>query len=143
MNTFLPYPSFEMSARVLDRWRLNSQRSEARQVLYACLLRSKGWRSHPATVMWRGHEFSLCLYGMAVCLEWRRRGYEDSVFPSFCEEKLQLSDTGPPPWLGTPEFHLAHQSNLLRKRPEHYSRYFKNVPNNLPYIWPGGHRGAT
>ena len=29
-----------------------------------------------------------------------------------------------------------HKSNLLRKFPEHYRKFFKGVPDNLEYIWP-------
>ena len=41
-----------------------------------------------------------------------------------------------PKWLGDESFHLSHQSNLLRKKPEHYGQFFMGIPNNLPYVWP-------
>lgn len=41
-----------------------------------------------------------------------------------------------PHWLGDPSFHRAHQSNLVRKDPEHYTPIFGDIPNDLPYIWP-------
>ena len=41
-----------------------------------------------------------------------------------------------PPWFGDKEFHRSHQSNLIRKMPEHYQKLFPDVPNNLPYVWP-------
>lgn len=46
-----------------------------------------------------------------------------------------ISDTIPP-WLGMRALHLSHQSNLVRKDPEHYGRLFQNVPGDLPYVWP-------
>ena len=41
-----------------------------------------------------------------------------------------------PPWLGDDAFHRSHQSNLVRKLPEHYGDLFPDVPDDLPYIWP-------
>jgi hypothetical protein len=41
-----------------------------------------------------------------------------------------------PKWLGNESFHLSHQSNLLRKNPDHYSQFFMGIPNDLPYVWP-------
>ena len=41
-----------------------------------------------------------------------------------------------PEWLGNPDFHIAHQSNLIRKKPEFYIPIFGNIPDNLEYIWP-------
>ena len=45
-----------------------------------------------------------------------------------------------PYWLGKKKFHISHQSNLIRKKSEHYSKFFRNVPNDLPYFWPEGKR---
>jgi hypothetical protein len=33
-------------------------------------------------------------------------------------------------------FYIAHQSNLIRKKPEFYIPIFGNIPDNLEYIWP-------
>ena len=41
-----------------------------------------------------------------------------------------------PPWVGSKEFHQSHKSNLTRKQPEYYSKYWSVSPH-LPYIWPG------
>ncbi len=40
-------------------------------------------------------------------------------------------------WLGDDAFHRAHRSNLLRKDPEWYGAVFDDVPDHLPYVWPG------
>src|SRR5690606_39436406 len=48
-----------------------------------------------------------------------------------------------PPWLGDPDFHRAHQSALLRKNREYYLRYFPDVPDDLPYVWPESDRPRT
>lgn len=135
MQTFLPYPNFTESARCLDRLRLGKQRVEAIQILRTLQGRSAGWANHPAVLMWKGYESALALYGWTICDEWRNRGYVDNCQPEF---RANLSDaqTICPSWLGNVEFHHSHQSNLVRKLPEHYSPLFPNVPNNLPYIWP-------
>jgi hypothetical protein len=41
-----------------------------------------------------------------------------------------------PKWFGNKEFHNSHKSNLLRKNPEHYFEFSKEVSNDLDYIWP-------
>ncbi len=136
MQTFLPFPSFARSAKVLDRQRLGKQRVETYQILLALSGKKTGWANHPATKMWRGHENSLALYGMAVCREWISRGYKDS-----CLEKIgRFYDlekrTDRPDWLGKRKFHLSHKSNLVRKDAGHYGKYFKNISGDLPYVWP-------
>lgn len=40
-----------------------------------------------------------------------------------------------PWWLGDPGFHAGHRSNLLRKDPDHYSRFGWLEPDDLPYVW--------
>lgn len=138
MQTFLPYPNYQKSAQVLDRQRLGKQRVEAKQILNALAGLTTGWVNHPATRMWRGYEPALALYGSVVCIEWRNRGYNDSLLPFFVDYMLEWDDDEliDPPWLGNRAFHRAHKSNLLRKDPEWYSRYFRNIPDDLPYVWP-------
>lgn len=48
MQTFLPFPSFIESARVLDNKRLCKQRVECLQILKALHDPSYGWQNHPA-----------------------------------------------------------------------------------------------
>ena len=105
MQTFLPYPSFARSARVLDRARLGKQRVETLQILQVLTgnrlvssVRSddgrpvplppdrwhlearaaRGWAHHPAVLMWSGHIPGLLDYQRAICLEWTDRGYRDT-----------------------------------------------------------------
>jgi hypothetical protein len=61
MQTFLPYKDFKKSAKVLDNKRLGKQRVEAFQILNILLGRTKtkGWRNHPAVLMWKGHSNAL------------------------------------------------------------------------------------
>lgn len=142
MQTFLPYPHFNLSAQCLDDKRLGKQRVECLQILGAIANPSKGWQNHPAVNMWRGHEVALINYGIAICEEWIRRGFKDTchgklleyrlIFPNLFEDTL----TSLPTWLGDEEFHLSHKSNLIRKMPSHYQQLWPDVPDNLPYVWP-------
>lgn len=140
MQTFLPDPSFVRSAQTLDRQRLGKQRIECKQILGALLGLKQGWRNHPAVKMWRGHEEALVLYAIAVCEEWRSRGYQDAQLPWFQERLAELraarkQEPTDPKWI-TPAFCRSHQSNLVRKFPEHYRKFWPDVPNNLEYEWP-------
>lgn len=136
MQTFLPYPSFKQSAEALDYRRLGKQRVETLQLLQALFGEKKGWLNHPAAKMWKGHTNALVLYGVAMCREWKERGYKDT-----CLEKIQdywQDDciTTMPDWINNQEFFSAHRSNLLRKNPDYYSRFNWTEPDTLPYIWP-------
>lgn len=166
MQTFLPYPSFEMSILCLDRKRLGKQRVEVLGILhtlakgkYSCRYCKKSikslhtlrrcqyapycapiktpWYSHPAVQMWKGYEAALAHYGVLCCERWTKEfGYRDT-----CSKKIKLlypegASYQLPPWLGNPAFHDSHKSNLLRKDPKYYSAFKWKVPNNLPYVWP-------
>lgn len=140
MQTFLPSPSYDESAQVLDNKRLGKQRVETKQILLALPKTTGGWVNHPATKMWRGHEVSLCQYGMAMCWEWQRRGYKDTLYDFFADALAQYEQDGrtflPPVWLGADPIHASHRSNLLRKDREFYSQYGWAESDDLPYVWP-------
>ena len=148
MQTFLPYESFEKSARVLDDKRLGKQRSECMIILKTLLgvyekEGRKGWPHHPATKMWTGCERALVRYSIAICDEWIERGHNDSCMDWFAQVSRDLtSEAAPlyraptPEWLGNEEFHRSHRSNLLRKMPEHYRQYWPDERDDLPYVWP-------
>ena len=139
MQTFLPHANFQKTARSLDRQRLGKQRVEVFQLLKALNGESKGWVNHPAARMWRGHESVLAMYGCIICDEWIKRGYKDTMTARIGEYFTifgKPSETARPSWLGDPKFHESHQSNLIRKFPEHYSPLFPGVPDDLPYVWP-------
>ncbi|MCV7222529.1 MSMEG_6728 family protein [Mycolicibacterium elephantis] len=153
MQTFLPYPGFDASARVLDRRRLGKQRVETIQVLRALTVPGYGWRHHPAAAMWAGYEEALVRYGLDVCAVWCESGAADTCAATLAtdltkgtgltvvrtQKKLAAADELPP-WLGDKEFHRSHQSSLVRKDPGHYRQYFGDVPDDLPYVWPSSDR---
>lgn len=137
MQTFLPYPSFTMSAKVLDNRRLGKQRVEAFQI-YKVLKNLptktgriyKGWRNHPAVKMWDGYEDTLLCYMNCMISEWISRGFNNTM-QIYRAEKLVL-----PKWVGMESFHSAHRSNLLRKDYNHYSKFGWKEPIDLEYVWP-------
>lgn len=133
MQTFLPFADFQQSASVLDYRRLGKQRVETMQVLNILLNRTetKGWKNHPVTLMWTGYEGALQQYQNCILIEWINRGYKNNIQFEEIDPSAKM-----PPWFGLDEFHISHQSNLLRKDFEYYSQYFTDVPNNIPYFWP-------
>jgi hypothetical protein len=139
VNTFLPHADFQRSAQTLDNRRLGKQRVEGLQILKANLGLTKGWRNHPAAVMWRGNEWQLCAYIIAMCDEWEDRGFKDTIREQVVElsqqYRTQVTDgiDRKPWWLGNRYFHRSHRSNLKRKDPIHYD--FPG-PDDLPYLWP-------
>jgi len=131
MQTFLPLPNFTDTARALDYRRLGKQRVEAWQILKALRGETKGWRNHPAVLMWAGYEDALNAYGREICLEWIARGYKDTMLERF----VCVGAPTMPAWLGDERLHKSHQSNLIRKAPEYYQEQFPDVNGEMPYFW--------
>ena len=137
MQTFLPYPDFAASAKVLDYRRLGKQRLECKIIL-TTLFHGGGWARHPAVQMWKGRERALCHYGLAMSAEWRLRGYTDST-SAFFRNILGEGIDAPydlPWWVGDDRFHVAHRSNLLRKLPNHYRQFWPDLTPGIHYRWP-------
>ena len=148
VQTFLPYPDFERSARALDLKRLGKQRVEGIQVIRALTRTDYGWRHHPAVLMWRGHPEALGRYALTCCAVWSELGFADTCAATIGTDlraagvttvrtQAELAAAGRlPTWLGDPDFHRSHQSALLRKDPAHYGPLFPGVPDDLEYVWP-------
>lgn len=139
MQTFMTHNNYVDTAKALDNKRLGKQRVEAYQILKA--LRGDyndtgAWVNHPATVMWRGHEYDLALYGLTMSIEWYERGNQDSmmdIFSSFMDKHESDNTDSYPWWVNNELLNLTHQSNLVRKDA---SLYTFDVPDNIPYVWP-------
>ncbi len=153
MQTFLPYPDFVESARVLDQKRLGKQRVETVQVLRGLIQPGYGWRHHPAVKMWIGYEEALVRYGLDMCGIWVASGRADTTAETMradvaaargltvIREQRDLAAAGElPPWLGDAALHLSHRSALFRKDPAFYGPVFGTIPGDLPYVWPPSDR---
>ena len=141
MQTFLPHISFQKSAQCLDYKRLGKQRVEAKQILNALdpEYDKKGWKTHPATMMWKGYEECLKYYTNCMITEWKKRGYNNTME----YYAVNTDDIKYPPWLGIPEFHKSHRMNLLRKDYDYYADHFQKESGSTafeiesyPYWWP-------
>lgn len=135
MITFLPLPTFEASARVLDDRRLGNQRGEALWIARAVI---RG-NTHPVVYLWHGHLKALCEYGYAICEEWRRRGKKEDrkeefylLDPDVKNEKKWIF----PPWMGSHKFHTSHRANLIRKDPKRYRAFGWTETLAFTYFWP-------
>lgn len=159
MQTFLPYPSFEESAAVLDMKRLGNQRNE-NFVIMRALLGDKRYAHHPVTKQWEGYESALMLYHTVICNEWHTvRGYKDTVFGKMMEmyipatsdrmllltpEEFAISEQrgrdliNPPmpPWLGDERYHQSHRENLLFKNYEYYAPLFPDDVASDEKVYP-------
>ena len=130
MQTFLPYKSFEETAKVLDWRRLGKQRVEGMQIINAINNpKQKGCVNHTATVIWKPYVEALKLYTNTIIEEWIRRGYNNNM------KIYEIENLTMPHWLGKESFHSSHRANLLRKDYEYYSQFgWKENPES-PYVW--------
>ena len=149
MQTFLPYPDFAASAKVLDLKRLGKQRVEAIQVVRGLTREGYGWRHHLAVLMWQGYEEAVGRYGLAIAAAWTDLGFADTCAATIRADLAKAgvrkirsqadlaADGALPPWLGDEAFHRSHRSALVRKDPAYYRPVFPDVPDDLEYVWPG------
>jgi len=154
MQTFLPYPDFEATARVLDSRRLGKQRVEVIQIVRALTRPDYAWKSHPAVLMWSGFEEALGTYGQVMSRVWVEQGFGDTCAATIAADlaavgidglrsQEELAAAGElPAWLGDEALHRSHQSALVRKDPRFYGPRFPGVPDDLPYLWPVRAPGA-
>lgn len=132
MQTFLPYSRFFQSAQCLDKKRLGKQRLEARQIINTLEGRSKGWKNHPAVLMWGGYEEALKLYFNIISKVWVLNGYKHTMG----WYTISVRDLLKPVWLGNEKLHASHRSNLLRKNPDWYSQFNWTEDTTTSYFWP-------
>lgn len=141
MQTFLPYPDFLKSASCLDKKRAMKQVVETSQII-DCLLGfgSLRWRNHPAVRMWAGHEDALTEYYNIFfkhCFD-----YHKINFVKLKIKNLANINYTYPKWLGNPDFHASHRSNLLRKDFLFYSRFNWTEDSKMEYVWPVNKDGS-
>ncbi len=148
MQTFVPYADFARTATVLDTKRLGKQRVEVIQIVRALTVPGYAWSSHPAVLMWKGYEEALGRYGLAMCEEWRQRGFGDTCAETIAADLAragvnrlrsypELAEAGAlPAWLFDESVQGSHRSALVRKDPEHYRSAFPDADPDVPYVWP-------
>jgi hypothetical protein len=161
MQTFLPSQDFGSIASVLDNKRLNKQALEGWQLIMTNLSldpegnfrNPKGWRNHPAAIMWRGHELSLAVYIDAMVVEWKSRGYRSTIADKAWATIDRASSLGLlrgqtdklPDWFYDTDLveriTASHRTALLSKHYEHYSQFGWQedpgfAPSTYDYVWP-------
>ncbi|GAC1412439.1 MAG: MSMEG_6728 family protein [Actinomycetota bacterium] len=145
MQTFVPYSNFARTARALDDKRLGKQRVETLQIFRALVREKYGYKHHPAVLMWKGYESALLCYGVAICDEWIKRGYKDTVRQKLLDEagvthaptQRELRDTNALPlWLAKRAVKRSHRAALVKKLPEHYAAHFPDAGLFDDYVWP-------
>jgi hypothetical protein len=139
IQVFSPYPSFIDISNCLDKRRLFKQKVEIYQIFNCIALgdKAKGWKNHPAVSMVRGYELFFIDYGLEIANSCSQLGYKDTLIPKIKAFKDVFQGEYKKPWYwGNEKFHLSHKSNLIRKFPEHYRKFWPDVPDNLPYFWP-------
>lgn len=146
MQTFVPLSDLAEIATVTDLKRLGKQIIECRQIGKAIADPGYGWQHHPAVAMWRNSPGGLLIYATYMNAEWEfRRGKTHGAYTNMLLDynityaeaqraSLRWSEHAPS-WWGRDDVMLSHRSNLLRKDPEHYRRYFTGR-DDLPYVWP-------
>ena len=152
MQVFIPHGLTRDSMACLDSKRLGKQRVECLQILNALQGKSKGWRHHPATLMFYGAEEALRIMGDWAIAEWIRRGYVNNMKP-FGSNPVGIWEVVPkeywPEWYHdinmTETVTESHKLNLLRKDYSYYYKQFCMYPDqvyskqdieNAQYVWP-------
>lgn len=142
MNTLVPLSDVNACAEVLEERHLNRLRSDIVQVLKGCCEPApepgSEVKEHPAIKMWRGNEPFLIKFGTAVCIEWQSRGNSDATLKKILGFKSDFEESSreQPEWWGNEEVHDSHKSYLLRLKPSHYRRFWPELSDELPMIWP-------
>ena len=156
MQTFIPIATtdFREIAKTLDNRRLNKQALEGWQILMTLTELDpagnhrvpKGWVNHPAVKMWRGYETALLHYIIAMCDEWRSRGYhttiDDKARTTFATAVLngKISTKLVYPPCIVEEVATTHRTALLAKEYEWYSQFewtedTGTAPLTYEYLW--------
>lgn len=118
-------------------------------IILKALAGGPDYQHHPVVTMWRGCEFTLSLYGLAMAQEWKARGESGDDarrILEFMEDALRVNkwsvaeNLNVPWWLGDPTFHQSQQAHLIMRNPEHYGPLWPDVNvdlwRQLGEMWP-------
>lgn len=103
------------------------------------LVQKTPWYNHPAVVQWRNFIESLCIYGLAICNEWIKRGYQDNLanrIISFAPHGIHTGVVEMPQWIGLEKFHSSHRAALLAKNFDYYKQFGWAEKPEINYYWP-------
>ena len=139
MQTFVPSECLLTNFLYIDNKRLGKQRVEAFQILNILLERTdrKGWRNHPAVLMWKGYENALKYYFNLCVNEWISRGFKNTMKYETIEKSFN-PNTDMPFWFGDERIHSSHRSALLSKNHEWYKKFNwkEKYSDTYDYYWP-------
>lgn len=94
----------------------------------ALRVETKAWANHPVVNAWKWYEWALVQYAIAICKEWRNRGYRDSLLPYF-EQELQYETWRlSPNFTANPEVNRMYRRILTHKNPEWYGQFWDEEP---------------
>lgn len=142
MLTLLPYADYEKSAKIFNNNLLTEQIKNVNIILDVLhqVNESSGWNNSPAVLMWLNYEPQLCMFGLALCREFKSRTNASHEQEARIEWHLDCATGGSfsmrkPPWSELPALHEAHQAEMIRLHSK-YVMYF-DVPKDTPMYWPG------
>jgi hypothetical protein len=146
-------------AQYLDNKRLHKQALEAWQILMTLTeldpegnyREPKGWKHHPAVIMWAGREYALTQYAISMVDEWERRGFKSSLrfkilrtWMKYVGNRHADINYGSPKWMHPevfPDIVTTHRQALLVKNYSWYSQWnwqedIGVEPTEYTYLWP-------
>lgn len=124
---------------------------EGRQILSALAGETKGWRNHPATRMFAGHETTLFRYLFSIADAMAMRGYKYEnnwqVITHTFQTKFGWTRVVEPDWMLDDRFNkviTTHRANLYLKAPHLYPQYEPETHiyremvccDRCAYYWP-------
>ena len=134
VNTFVIADTPEECAKMLDYKRLGKQRVEAKQIIDTLehYDEKKGWKNHPALLMWKDNINALKYYYNCMVDEWIFRGYKNEM------KKYDIKgDVVYPWWFHNKYVQLSHKCSLYRKNTKYYRNLtIDNEFLKVGYIWP-------
>lgn len=147
MQTFLLFLNLWRSFAALDVRRLGKQRVEAFHIwkVITGIEPAGRWRYAPAVRMWYGHDEVLKLYILICCRSWELRGGRNDLMRKYIHQyginRIDHDRLAKqfPVWLtGYPGRILteSHRSQLCRKNPVTYRRFWPYLGLHKGYWWP-------
>lgn len=158
MQTFMVSTDLRECASVLDHYDITVIDKNGREKTFTRLgnqfyregltLIRGGWPNHPAAKMWKGYEYALGMYLLALA---ERLADEGHNTPAFHDQIVEINDIMDacdnedfPPWWGDDEIYATHRGTLLYKAPEHYEQFgWAEAPlppnpetGKFQYKWP-------